>query len=430
MSTTRGGAGASPDPFPREAGPEGLRSMVHVDHAAVAAWAAQSSGEVDQHGPLAGRLVVVKDNVAVRGAPWACGSATRLALGPADRDAEVVRRVRDAGGVVAGTTNLDELAMGASTETSAWGATRNPQDPARTAGGSSGGTAAAVAAYDVLGVGTDTGGSIREPAAFCGVVGVAPSPGTVPTDGVVDFAPSFDRVGPLARTVREAALLHEVLAGCTGLVDAADRGPRLEGRWVGVVVPMSGHRNAPEVREAFEAVPARLRALGATPVPVSAPRLGHLLDVYTTLTCVEALPVLEEHAALATPERPLGAEALSRLRLGRDLAGTPEHAEAEEVRGQIRADVATAFGRCEVLLSPTVPLVAPLLGRPGMADPLARPRTDWWTVEANLAGVPSASVPLGVAGLPVGVQLMAPAGADDRLYAVGAALEDARRSVG
>jgi aspartyl-tRNA(Asn)/glutamyl-tRNA(Gln) amidotransferase subunit A len=407
-----------PELFAREKGPLGLRALVHVDHAALEAGP-------QAEGPLVGRLVVAKDNIAVRGAPWACGSATRLALGPAGEDAEVVRRVRAAGGVVAGTTNLDELAMGASTETSAWGPTRNPHDLTRTAGGSSGGTAAAVAAYGVLGIGTDTGGSIREPAAFCGVVGVAPSPGSVPTGGVVDFAPSFDRVGPLARTVREAALLHEVLAGCSGLVSAADAGARsrLDGRWIGVVVPMSGHRNASEVRRAFETVPARLRALGATPVPVTVPLLGDLLDVYTTLTSIEALPVLERHEALATPERPLGVEARSRLRLGRDLVGTPEQAAAEEVRARIRADVSAALRQCEVLVSPTVPLVAPLLGRPGMADPLARPRTDWWTVEANLAGVPAASVPLRVTGLPVGVQLMAPDGADGRLYAVGAALE-------
>ncbi len=417
MSRARPSPGA---PFPTDLAADTLRSLVHLDAAAVAA-----GPEVA--GVLDGRLVVVKDNVAVRGAPWGCGSATRAGLGGAERDAEVVRRVRAAGGVVAATTNLDELAMGASTETSDRGPTRNPHDPTRTAGGSSGGSAAAVAAYDVLGIGTDTGGSIREPAAFCGVVGVAPSPGSVPADGVVDFAPSFDRVGPMARTVREAALLHEVMAGQDGLVAAADHGAqaRLEGRWIGVLVPMSGHRNSPEVREAFDAVPARLRSLGATPVPVTVPLLGDLLDVYTTLTSIEALPVLEQHEALATSERPLGMEARSRLRLARDLVGTPEQSRAEEVRARIRADVTAALRQCEALVSPTVPLVAPPLGRPGMADPLARPRTDWWTVEANLAGIPAASVPLGVTGLPVGVQVMAPDGADHRLYTVGAALEGA-----
>ena len=405
-------------PFPRLVEEDRFRALVHLDADAMA-------GGAVADGPLAGRRVVVKDNVAVRGAPWACGSATRAGLPASDRDAEVVRRIREAGGVVVATTNLDELAMGASTETSAWGATCNPHDPARTAGGSSGGSAAAVAAYDVVGVGTDTGGSIREPAAFCGVVGVAPSPGSVPVDGVVDFAPSFDRVGPMARTVREAALLHEVMAGRDDLVAAADAGAgsRLDGRQVGVVEPMSGHRNAPEVREAFEQLLQRVAALGGEPVPVSVPRFGDLLDVYMTLTSIEALPVLEEHAALETPERRLGTEARSRLRLARDLVGTPEAQAAARVRAQIRTDVAAALQRCEVLLSPTVPLVAPLLGRPGMADPLARPRTDWWTVEANLAGIPAMTIPLPVTGLPIGLQLMAADGADDRLYEFAAALE-------
>lgn len=405
---------AAPAPFPRE---EEIHAFVHLDRAALAA-----GPEAD--GPLAGRLVAVKDNIAVRGAPWACGSPVRSRLPPAEEDAEVVRRVRTAGGVVAGTTNTDELAMGASTETSASGPTRNPHDPRRTAGGSSGGSAAAVAAYGVLALGTDTGGSIREPAALCGVVGVAPSHGTVPTSGVLDFAPSFDRVGPLAPTVAEAALLHEVVAGRTGLVDAARSGARerLEGRTLGVVVPMSGHRNSPEVLACFEAARRALVGLGASVVPVSVPRFGDLLDVYLTVTCVEALPVLEEHAALG----PLGSEAASRLRHGRALAGTREHTEALAVREEIRADVASALRACEVLVSPTVPLTAPLLGRPGMADPLARPRTDWWTVEANLASIPAASVPAGLGGgLPVGVQLMAPHGEAALLYRVGAALEAA-----
>jgi aspartyl-tRNA(Asn)/glutamyl-tRNA(Gln) amidotransferase subunit A len=402
-------------PFPRE---REVNAFVHVDHAALAA------GPVAD-GRLAGRWVAVKDNIAVRGAPWACGSATRRALPPSTGDAEVVRRVRAAGGVVVGTTNLDELAMGASTETSAWGPTRNPCDPTRTAGGSSGGSAAAVAAYGVLALGTDTGGSIREPASMCGVVGVAPSHGTVPVADVVDFAPTFDRVGPLASTVAEAALLHEVIAERGGLVTAAERGSHdgLEDITIGVVVPMSGHRNAPEVLERFEAARMTAVDLGATAVPISVPRFGDLLDVYVTITCVEALPVLETHAALGA----LGAEAASRLQLGRMLVGSREHAEALAVREEIRADVTTAFRQCDVLVSPTVPLTAPLIGRSGMADPLARPRTDWWTVEANLASVPALSIPAGLGkGLPVGVQLMAPDGADDRIYRVGAALEAVR----
>lgn len=394
-----------------------LRCFVHLDLDG-------ARRELAEPGPgaLAGRLLAVKDNIAVRGAPWACGSATRQDLPPAVDDAAVVRRLRAAGAVVVGTTNLDELAMGASTESSAWGPTRNPHDTSRTPGGSSGGSAAAVAAYAVLAIGTDTGGSIREPASMCGVVGVAPSPGSVPLDGVVDFAPSMDRVGPLARTVREAALLHETMAGVDGLVRAAEVGAtaRLVGRSIGVIEPMSNERNAPEVLDRFEVALDRLRSLGASVVSVAVPRFGDLLDVYVTLSSVEALPVLEEHAIRGA----LGEEAARRLALGRSLLGTAVHDKALIIRRQIVADVAEAFSRCEVMLSPTVPLVAPLLGRAGLGDPLARPRTDWWTVEANLAGVPAASVPVGHgAGLPVGVQLMAPPGRDDRLYRFGAALE-------
>lgn len=398
-----------------------LNAFVHLDRAG-----AQRELAAARPGPLSGRLVAVKDNIAVRGGPWACGSATRRGLLPAgaETDAEVVRRLRSAGAVVVGTTNLDELAMGASTETSAWGPTHNPYDPARTPGGSSGGSAAAVAAYDVLAVGTDTGGSIREPASMCGVVGVVPSHGSVPTGGLVAFAPSMDRIGPLAPTVREAALLHEVMAGVDGLVHAADLGARsrLVGRSVGVIEPMSGERNAPEVVVRLQVVLDLLRALGASVVPVRVPSFGDLLDVYVSLSSVEALPVLEQHAALGQ----LGEEAASRLDTGLRLRGTRTHAEALATRRQIVADVTAAFSRCEVMLSPTVPLVAPLLGRPGMGDPLARPRTDWWTVEANLAGVPAASIPAGLGnGLPVGVQLVAPPGRDDRLYRFGAAVEAA-----
>lgn len=397
-----------------------LNIFVHLDVAALSA-----SPMPDQvSGPLRGRWVAIKDNVAVRGAPWSCGSATRQDLPLATEDAEVVRRIRAAGGVIVGTTNMDELAMGASTETSAGGPTRNPLDSSRTAGGSSGGSAAAVAAYDLLAVGTDTGGSVREPAALCGVVGVAPSPGSVPTQGVVDFAPTFDRVGPMAPTVPEAALLHEVMAHRGGLVAAAQygAGSGLADRCIGVVAPMSGHRNSSEVLARFEDACQALQDVGATVVPISVPRFGDLLDVYLTLTSVEALPVLEQHAALGA----LGMEAASRLRHGRDLVDTDEHAEALDVREQIRVDLAARWADCEVLVSPTVPLTAPLLGRPGMGDPLARPRTDWWTVEANLAGVPAATVPAGLGGaLPVGVQLMAPEGADERLYLFAGALESA-----
>lgn len=395
-----------------------LNAFVHLDPEASAQW---HSGPV---GPLAGELVAVKDNIAVRGAPWACGSAARRDRVPDQPDAAVIQRLRAAGAVVIGTTNLDEFAMGASTESSAWGPSRNPRDPTRTAGGSSGGSAAAVAAYDLLGVGTDTGGSIREPAAFCGIVGVAPSPGAVPMNGVVPFAPSLDRVGPMAPDVARTAALHDVLVGspegvCTRAARTGRHHPDLSGWRIGRVTPMSGKRNASGVLEHFERAIDLLGQLGADLVEVERPWFGDLLDTYLTVSSVEALPMLEQQAV----DR-LGPEARSRAELGRSLAGTEELAEALRTRERISGDAREVLSRCHLMVSPTVPLVAPLLGHPGMDDPLARPRTDWWTVEANLAGLAAMSAPIGeVDGLPVGVQLLAAAGEDARLYRAGAALE-------
>lgn len=394
-----------------------VAAFVHVDPDAARAEAASAQGS------LAGALVAVKDNIAVAGAPWACGSETRLDLPGDHGDAEVVRRLREAGATIVGTTNLDEFAMGASTESSPWGPTRNPWDAARTAGGSSGGSAAAVAAYEVHALGTDTGGSIREPAAFCGVVGIVPSPGSVPTDGVVDFAPTLDRVGPLAPDVAGAAALHDVMAGHPGTFATAAtegrRGRDLTGCTIGRVAPMSGERNDPGVLAVFDAGMLTLERLGAEVIDITVPHFGDLLDVYLAVTSVEAIPVLSEHEGPA-----LGEQARSRLEIGRRLRGTHEHGEALSLRRRIGQDAREALSRCQLMASPTVPLVAPLLGRGGMDDPLARPRTDWWTVEANLAGLAAMSLPIGTStGLPVGLQLMAAPGDDAALYRVGAALE-------
>lgn len=396
-----------------------LNAFVHLDPEGVRAqWSARPAG------PLAGELVAVKDNIAVRGAPWACGSSARRDRDRDQPDAVGVRRLRAAGAGVIGTTNLDEFAMGASTESSAWGPTQNPRDPARTAGGSSGGSAAAVAAYDLLGVGTDTGGSIREPAAFCGIVGVAPSPGTVPMDGVVPFAPTLDRVGPMAPDVARTAALHDVLVGATGgdCTRAARAGREradLTGWRVGRLTAMSGDRNAPGVLERFDHALELLDRLGADVVEIALPHFGDLLDTYLTVTSVEALGLLAH-----LPGEDLGREARSRAELGRSLDGSVEHAEALRVRERIAVEARGVLARCHLMVSPTVPLVAPLLGHPGLDDPLARPRTDWWTVEANLAGLAAMSLPIGEAdGLPVGLQLMAAAGEDARLYRSGAALE-------
>lgn len=391
-----------------------INSLVHIDGDA-----ARALDSMPDATP-----VVVKDNIAVAGAPWACGSLTRAGR-QAVTDAAVVRSLRDAGAVIIGTSNMDEFAMGASTDTSAWGATRNPWDTSRSAGGSSGGSAASVSAYGVLAVGTDTGGSIREPASQCGVVGVKPTDGSISVDDLVPFAPSMDTVGPLAPDTAGAAWLHDVMAisGCT-MSTAAENGgnERHIDATVGVVNEMAGDRNAPEIVSALERTLDQLASLGARVEPVSLPSMMMSLNTYYVLSSVEALPVLEEHARLGE----LGPEATHRLGQGRSFADTSDWRNALDARDRIRGDLNRLFDKCDLLLSPTMPLVAPPLTRKDLDDPLLIPRTDWWTVEANLAGIPAISIPCEYdarTGLPIGMQLMAPAHRDADLYYAAAALE-------
>jgi len=407
-----------------------LHALLHVDPAGSLSAGrrldrARALGR--ETGPLTGRTLVVKDNVAVRGMPLTCGSGA-LPHGLVTRDAPLVRRIRAAGGVVVGKANLDEFGMGATTETSAFGATRNPHDATRTPGGSSGGSAAAVAVGQVpLAVGTDTGGSIREPAAQCGVVGVKPSPGGISRRGVVPFAPSLDQAGALAATVADAALLHEVMSGWHGLAEAARAGaaaPRLEGHRVGVVVELSGAANASGVRSRLEHALGVLEGLGADVVEISVPSALQGLAAYYAISSFECV------ASLAPYERRemLGTEAQRRLDHGRRVAAHPRELSAARRSVRVlRTEVAAAFARCTILASPTMPVTAPRLGL-GLDDPMSAPRTDCWTVLANLTGIPALSLPHGLCpdtALPVGVQLMAPRDLDARLYRVAAALESA-----
>ena len=390
---------------------------------------AATAGVAEAGGTLAGLPVVVKDNVAVAGMPLTCASRARLDEPPATSDAELVRRIRRAGGVVIAKANLDEFAMGASTETSCFGPTHNPLALDRTPGGSSGGSAATVAAFQVpLSIGTDTGGSTREPAAQCGLVGAKPSLGSVPTEGVVPFAPSLDQPGPLARTVADAALLHDVIAGTDGeLSHAAMRGASsddLRGLRVAVVPELCGERNAVGVRARFGAALDLLTRLGAEVVEVSCPSVETALETYFAMSSVECLPTLEGPAAGGL----LGDEALRRFEIGASLVVEPGAVETAHLATlQMKEELDSAFEQVPVLLSPTMPTTAARLGG-YLDDPLAVPRTDCWTVVANLTGVPALSLPSGRSptdGLPVGLQLMAPLHQDARLYELGATLEAA-----
>ena len=395
-----------------------LNALVRLD----AASALRSARAIDRRrargaalGPLAGVPFVVKDNIDVRRQVTTCGSRAAddvVAL----HDAPALARLRAAGAVLVGRANMDEFAMGASTRTSVYGATGNPWDPTRSPGGSSGGSAAAVAAGLVtFSIGTDTGGSIREPAAQCGIVGVAPSPGLVPLAGVVPFAPEFDRVGPLTRTVGDASVVLAVLGGAAfgpGRAVAGEPGHRAR---VGLVQELSGWTNHAGVRAGLDRVVARLVAAGVEVVPVSIPDAAQALEAYMTLSSVACIPHLERFAGSGRA----GAEVARRIALGRELLGSPALAAAEQVRAELVRQFASAMAGCTALLSPTMPTTAPtwdsIAGETELTDPLRAPYTDCWTVLANLVGRPALSVPAGVSpddGMPVGAMLTGRPGSD------------------
>jgi aspartyl-tRNA(Asn)/glutamyl-tRNA(Gln) amidotransferase subunit A len=405
-----------------------IRALVHVDRADVLAQAARVDARIARGrsgGPLAGVPVAVKDNVDVRAQPTSSGSA---ALGSvALTDAPVVRRLRRSGAVILGRANMDELALGASTQTSAFGRSHNPHDVRRSAGGSSGGSAAAVAAHEVaLSIGTDTGGSIREPASQCGVVGMAPTLGLVPMQGVVPFAEGLDRVGPLARTVGDLARLLAVLAGQSRLGVVGEESVR--GLRVGVVDELRSPRNQPAVLARLDVVVSALCDLGAEVVPVSAPAADRALATYMTLTSAAAAPVLKPYVESGRA----GAEVERRYQWGAELLNEhPSALDAARIEQQVlEAQVGQALSECDLLFSPTMPTTAPLLEGhitpEDLADPLAAPYTDCWTVVANLVGLPAVSLPSGrshVDGMPVGTMLMGQPRSDALLLRVAAALE-------
>jgi aspartyl-tRNA(Asn)/glutamyl-tRNA(Gln) amidotransferase subunit A len=379
-------------------------------------------------GPLAGVPFVVKDNIDVGRQTTSCGSRAHTGV-VALRNAAVVDRLLDAGAVLLGRTNMDELAMGASTQTSAFGATRNPWDARRSPGGSSGGSAAAVAAgFAPLSVGSDTGGSIREPASQCGVVGMAPSPGLVPVAGLVPFAPELDRVGPLARSVADAARALSVLAGRT--LDSPDV-RRLR---VGVVEELCGPVNQRGVLARLAAARDLLGQIGVEVVVVSVPDARRALAAYMKITSAACVPLIEPYVRTGQA----GEEVMRRWEIGRALRRTDSAAlaDAHAIRRRLVGQTCDAFDRCDVLLSPTMPSTAPLLtdetadvadiSAVELADPLTAPYTDCWTVVANLAGLPALSLPAGRSpedGMPVGVMLSGRPGSDGALLGLATAME-------
>ncbi len=411
--------------------------------------------------PLAGVPIAVKDVVVTKGQPTTAGSKILQGWIP-PYDATLVERLRAAGMPILGKTNMDEFAMGSSTEHSAYGPTRNPWDTDRIPGGSGGGSAAAVAAYEApLAIGTDTGGSIRQPAAVTGTVGVKPTYGGVSRYGLIALASSLDQAGPCSRTVLDSALLHDVIGGhdprdSTSLpeappsyTEAARKGADgdLTGVRVGVVTQLGGQGYQAGVSAAFAASLEELRAAGAEIVEVSCPSFDAALAAYYLILPSEASsnlakfdgmrfglrvepdegPVTAERVMAATRGAGFGPEVKRRIILGTYAlsAGYYDayYGSAQKVRTLIQRDFAAAFEQADVLVSPTAPTTAFPFGEK-VDDPLAMYLNDVATIPANLAGVPGLSLPNGLSdGLPVGFQILAPARADERLYRVGAALE-------
>ncbi len=442
-----------------------VHAFLHVD----AEGALAAAGDVDaartrgdELGPLAGVPVAVKDVIATRGVPTTCGSRILEGWRP-PYDATIVSRMRAAGLIMLGKTNMDEFAMGSSTEYSAFGPTGNPWDLGRIPGGSGGGSAASLAAYEApLAIGTDTGGSIRQPGAVTGTVGAKPTYGGTSRYGLVAFSSSLDTPGPCARSVVDAAMLHAVIAGhdvrdstsipaaAPDVVGAARAGVTgdLTGVRLGLVRQFAGDGAEPGVASAFRDALDALVKLGAEVVEVDCPNFEYALPAYYLIApseCSSNLArfdgvryglrvgddgsrALEEVMSL-TRERGFGAEVKRRIMIGTYALSSgyydAYYGQAQKVRTLIARDFAAAFDQADVLVSPTTPFVAFPFGS-RTSDPYQMYLADLFTIPSNLYGGPAISVPCGLSeGLPVGFQIMAPTMADDRMYRVGAALETA-----
>ena len=432
-------------------------NLVTRDQALAAADAVDAAvARGEDPGPLAGVPVALKDNLCTRGIPTTCSSRILEGWRP-PYDATVVERVLAAGGIPVGKTNLDEFAMGSSTENSAFGPTRNPRDPSRVPGGSSGGSAAAVAAgFAPLALGSDTGGSIRQPAALCGVVGVKPTYGAVSRYGLVAFASSLDQIGPFAATVDDAALLLDVISGHdhrdstsidappTALVGA---GADVAGLRVGIATELTDADGiAPEVRDAVERAAAALEAAGATVERISVPSTVYGLSAYYLIAPAEASSNLARYDGVRYGLRVEGADVEAMNAATRDAGFGPEvkrrimlgtyalsagyydayYGQAQRVRTLIMRDFAAAYERCDVLLSPTAPTTAFAFGAK-TEDPLSMYLSDICTIPTNLAGHPAMSVPFGVGadGLPIGVQVLAPALGEATMFRTARVIEAA-----
>jgi len=424
-----------------------------AEAAAGAADEAFARGE--DRGPLQGIPIALKDNMVTRGVETTASSQILAGWYP-PYDATVVTRLRDAGAVIVGKTNLDEFAMGSSTENSAYGTSRNPWDPERVPGGSSGGSTAAVAAGSALAaLGSDTGGSVRQPASLCGVVGMKPTYGLVSRYGLIAFASSLDQIGPITRSVEDAVALLEVIAGYDPEDATSYRGELpnfglqidrgVDGLRVGVLTELVGEGTEPAVAAAFRAMLERLEGAGAEIKELSLPSTAFALSAYYLIAPAECSANLArfdgvrfglrvegetvEEMMAATRAEGFGPEVTRRILLGTYAlsAGYYDafYGQAQKVRTLVIEDFKQAYGQVDVLVTPTSPTTAFTVGERAN-DPLAMYLSDICTIPSNLSGDPGISVPIGVddTGLPIGFQVLAPALAEPIMFQVAKAVED------
>ena len=431
------------------------RERAAADELGAYLWVAEDGPQNDVDGPLGGVPLAVKDLFCVDGVPSTAGSRILAGYRP-PYTATAVENLQNAGAPLLGKTNMDEFAMGSSNENSGYGPVRNPWDTERVPGGSSGGSAAAVAAGTApWAIGTDTGGSIRQPASLCGIVGLKPTYGSVSRYGMIAFASSLDQCGPLTRDVTDAALLYRHMIGRDRCDSTSLQHPEeirlpsaesLDGIRFGVPPQLANHEGIePGVREVFDTAIALIEKLGGLVEEVSLPHSGYGLQAYYVLAPAEASANLARYDGVRyglragngdlaslyeeTRHDGFGAEVKRRIMLGTYALSSgyyeAYYGTAQRVRTKIADDFRTAFESVDLIVTPTSPTVAFKIGERA-ANPLAMYASDVLTVPMSLAGIPAISIPGGLSdGLPVGVQLTGPAFSENRLFEAGHALERA-----
>ncbi|MCS7062450.1 MAG: Asp-tRNA(Asn)/Glu-tRNA(Gln) amidotransferase subunit GatA [Methylacidiphilales bacterium] len=425
--------------------------------------ARQAAQNVDIEKPLGGIPIAIKDVINVKGQPCTC-SSKMLENYVAPYDATVISKLREAGAILLGRTNMDEFAMGSSTENSAWGITRNPWDTTRIPGGSSGGSAAVVAAHEAIAaLGSDTGGSIRQPAALCGCVGIKPTYGRVSRYGLVAFASSLDQIGPFAKTVEDAAILLDVISGYDPMENTSARreyaplAPTLKnsdikGMRIGVPKEYFVEGMDPEVESRIREAIAELEKLGARAIPISLPHTRYAVAVYYIIATAEASANLARYDGVRYGHRTTQAkDVLEHYFLSREEGFGPEvkrriilgtyvlssgyydayYNRAQKVRALLKKDFEEAFTLCDVIATPTSPIPAFKIGEK-TSDPLQMYLADIYTIAVNLAGICGISIPCGFTQetadrpkLPVGLQLIGPAWGEEKILKVAHAYERA-----